>query len=204
MVVRKGPPGVRFLCAADTAGRRVMTFAVLPEVSALVVEARSTAGPIAFGATGVQGTLEGVLDDSGIDVASPTTAEISVSVASLTSGNALYDAELRDRLEARRYPLITARLRTISALTDNRFAVAGELTIHGTTREQAGTVDIGVSAGAAPSGETPVTVVASGTQIVDIRDFNIVVPSVLMLQIYPDVTVRYRIAATSDERVEPS
>lgn len=181
-----------------------MTFAVLPDASALVVEARSTAGPIAFGATGVQGTLGGVLVDSTVDVSAAATASITVPVAALTSGNALYDAELRDRLDARRYPTITARLHSMNALASGRLAVTGELTIHGTTRDMSGAVDIDVSGGAEPGGGAqpggPVTVVVTGTQIVDIRDFDIALPTVLMLQIYPDVTVRYRIAAASEER----
>ena len=44
----------------------------------------------------------------------------------------------------------------------------------------------------------------SGEQVVDIRDFAIASPTVLMLRIYPDVTVRLQIEAMWDgEEVSP-
>lgn len=174
------------------------TFAFVPGASALLVEARSSVGPISFGSTEISGQVRATLLGSEIDVSEPIHAALSLPVSSLTSGNQLYDAEIRSRLNAQRYPLITADLRSIEAIAGGRFAVAGDLTIYGTTRHETGTVNVTVTRDeAAPDGA--VTVVVTGDRLVDIRDFDIELPSVLMLQIYPDVTVRFRLTAASTD-----
>lgn len=178
---------------------KARTFAVVPDQSAVLVEARSTVGPISFGVTGLSGNCRAVLDGADFDVSEPLEATLVMPVASLTSGNQLYDAEIRSRLHSVRYPTMTAELRTVDRTGPGRFSVTGELTIHGTTRIQTGTLAVAFDpsnwTGPEPEG---LRVVASGTQIVDIRDFDIELPSMLMLQIFPDVTVRYRVAAVAD------
>jgi YceI-like domain len=187
------------------AGKDTTTFAVLPEESAVLIEARSSVGPISFATTAMTGQFRAVLVGGEIDVTEDAQASLVLPVSALTSGNQLYDAELRTRLNAQRYPSITAELGTAAAIGAGRFSVTGDLTIHGTTRRQTGTLDISVT-DAAPASQEPesastarVTVVVFGTQIVDIRDFDIELPSMLMLQIYPDVTVRFRVTAVSDD-----
>ena len=98
-----------------------------------------------------------------------------------------YDAELRSRIDARRFPEITAELRTITPLSPGRFRVTGALTIQGTTRELSGGLELSLSA----DGTARVT----GCQTIDIRDFAIDLPTMLMLRIFPDVTVRFHIKA---------
>lgn len=73
-----------------------------------------------------------------------------------------------------------------------RYVAEGDLTIHGTTRRLAGTVKLTL--------QDEDTLLATGNELVDIRDFDIDLPSVLMLKIYPDVSVQFRLTAT---RVEP-
>ncbi|MEO6886956.1 MAG: YceI family protein [Jatrophihabitantaceae bacterium] len=190
-------------------GTRTANLAVVSAESAVLIEARSSVGLISFGTTAVRGEFRGALVNGEIDVNEPSHASLVVPVTSLTSGNALYDAELHDRLNAQRYPEITAELRTADAVGPGRFSVSGDLTIHGTTRRQIGTLAIAISKTAAASPEQPgartaapvvvtgLVVVVSGTLIVDIRDFDIELPGVLMLQIYPDVTVSFRVTAIS-------
>lgn len=186
-------------------GRDTTLLTVLPDESAVLVEARSSVGRISFGTTSVAGQFRGVLVGDEIDVMEPVEASLVVPVASLTSGNQLYDAEIRSRLNARRYPTITAELRTAEVLGTGRYAVTGNLMIRGTTRRHTGTIEISVTnktplpeeqSGVSPGG---VMAVASGSLIVDIRDFDIELPSVLMLHIYPDVTVSFRVTAVSDD-----
>jgi polyisoprenoid-binding protein YceI len=168
-------------------------FAVDPAASAVLVEARSNVGPISFGSMSVAGEAVVEIEAGGMV---PVSARIELPVSSLESGNSLYDAELRQRLGERRYPVITAELREAKALTaaagEARFAAEGDITIHGTTRRLSGTVMLTV-----PDADT---LIAEGREVVDMRDFEIGVPNVLLLKIYPDVTVQFRVTARRTDR----
>ena len=164
------------------------TFLVVPEQSALLVEARSSAGPIAFGSMTLDGRAEFAMSGDDLDSAVPISAHLEIPVVALVSGNSLYDAELRRRLDARQFPLITVQLHAARSRGGGRFAAEGDLTIHGTTRRLAGTVGLIL--------EDENTLLASGSELVDIRDFDIELPTVLMLKIYPDVSVQFRLTAT--------
>ncbi len=166
---------------------------VVPSASAILVEARSSVGGIRFGTTEVDGTFTGVLVETGTGPRIELTqATARVPVLSLVSGNRLYDNELHQRLNAKRFPTISADLREVHELGSGRFNIAGDLTIHGETRPQSCTAEVGV---AGDDAERP-SVVVSGSAALDIRDFDIALPSALMLRIYPDVVVRFRVEAT--------
>ena len=114
-------------------------------------------------------------------------------VGSAPFGERHLDAELRRRIDARRYPDVTLELDELRAERGARPLPGGErVTIHGVTRPPRGTV---VVAHAGP-GRLSVT----GEQVVDIRDFDISSPTVLMLRIYPDVVVKLYLEAEEVER----
>jgi polyisoprenoid-binding protein YceI len=163
-------------------------FLVVPEQSALLVEARSSAGPITFGTMTLDGRAEFAMSGDDLDSAVPISARLEIPVVALVSGNSLYDAELRRRLDARRFPLIAVELHAARSRGGGRFVAEGDLNIHGTTRRLTGTVGLTL-----PDANT---LVASGSEEVDIRDFEIELPTVLMLKIYPDVSVQFRLTAT--------
>jgi hypothetical protein len=48
------------------------------------------------------------------------------------------------------------------------------------------------------------TMVVRGEQVIDIRDFGVVSPTVLMLRIYPDVTVGLQLEAEFEAQVRPN
>ena len=150
--------------------------------SAILIEARSSVGPISFATNAVSGYLEAATRDGAVVADPAPVSELSVDMASLRSGNRLYDAELLQRLDARRYPECVIRLREIVPLAvPDRFNVTGDVTLHGLTRPADGSV----SAAIQPDG----TCLITGQHVFDIRDFDIPTPSVLMLRIYPDVVV---------------
>ncbi|HVE24873.1 MAG TPA: YceI family protein [Sporichthya sp.] len=166
----------------------VALFVVDPAESAVLVEARSNVGPISFASVRVDGRAELELDDVDIDAAAVLCAEMHIPISSLESGNSLYDAELSSRLEHRRYPIITVQMRAARALGGGEFSAEADVTIHGTTRRLAGTLSVTM-----PDENT---LVALGRHVVDIRDFAITLPAMLMLKIYPDVSVQFRVTAT--------
>jgi PadR family transcriptional regulator PadR len=158
-------------------------FVLVPERSVVLIEVRSTVGPLSFGAVGVTGWAEAVVVKGVLRMESSPTARLEIDVTGLRSGNDLYDAEMHRRIDARRYPRAFVDMRECAVNgPGSRYGLKGELTFHGVTRPAEGTVHI--------EAVTDRRLVITGEQVFDIRDFAIPSPTVLMLRIYPDVRVR--------------
>lgn len=167
-------------------------FRLTPDRSVVLIEVRSTVGPISFGAIGVTGHVEARVSHDLLHAAPPPSAHIDVAVGGLRSGNGLYDAELLRRIDARRFPLAQLDLRECKAGgPSGRHRLSGELTFHGVTRPVQGTVHVEVV--------SDTHLVVTGEQVFDIRDFDVPSPTVLMLRIYPDVRVRLHVEAELEE-----
>ncbi len=176
------------MAGAGTGTWEARRFDVLPERSVVLIEARSTVGPISFGAIGLTGHVEVDVRGDAIRAGPATNAHLEIAVDGLRSGNSLYDAELLRRIDARRFPTASVALRDCSAIgVGDRYRLAGELTFHGVTRTLQGTVEVEVRA--------EERLVVTGDHVFDIRDFDIASPTVLMLRIYPDVRVRLHVEA---------
>ena len=168
------------------------TFRVVPDRSVVMINARSSVGPITFGAIGVTGSIEATVAGRRACPSPPPAAHLEIEVDQLRSGNSLYDAELLRRIDARRHPTIGLDLRGCTALgTAGRFQLRGEVTFHGVSRPMEGTVSVAMP--------TDHTLIIRGEQVVDIRDFGVASPTVLMLRIYPDVVVGLQVEAELDE-----
>ncbi|HEY2214209.1 MAG TPA: helix-turn-helix transcriptional regulator [Acidimicrobiales bacterium] len=169
--------------ARDETTRRPGRFHLVADRSAVVVEVRSTVGPLSFGTVGVTGSIEAELVDGVLRTDVAPSGSLTIDISRLTSGNKLYDAELLRRINARRFPTAHVELRECAASGPGaRYRLAGELTIHGETRPAQGTVNIEMLSDR--------RLVITGEQVFDMRDFAIASPTVLMLRIYPDVRVR--------------
>jgi polyisoprenoid-binding protein YceI len=108
---------------------------------------------------------------------------LTIDVASLTSGNKVYDAELHRRIDSRRFPSATVELlECVAGAPATRYRLHGELTFHGVTRVAEGTVRV--------ESISSDRIVITGEQVFDIRDFEVPSPTMLMLRIFPDVRVR--------------
>jgi PadR family transcriptional regulator, regulatory protein PadR len=158
-------------------------FAIDAERSAVLIDVRSTVGPISFGSTGVEGSFSASVLDGVVNAEPAPSGWLAVDVKALTSGNKLYDAELHRRVNSRRFPTARVELRDCTASTPgSRFQLRGELNFHGVTRKTEGTVYVESLA--------EDRLVISGEQVFDMRDFAVPSPTVLMLRIFPDVRVR--------------
>ena len=166
------------------------TLYITPGRSKLRILARSNVGPIEFTSTDISGEVFTRIDDGVVDLSEPPTASLAVPVSSLSSGNPMYDVEVQQRLHASRYPFIRAAMHAASPLPGGRYVLDGTLTIHGTSRALTGTVQL--------TSTTHPRLFVEGEQLVDMRDYDIKLPSALMLRIYPDVVVRFRIEAATD------
>jgi DNA-binding PadR family transcriptional regulator/polyisoprenoid-binding protein YceI len=159
------------------------SFALDPERSAVLIDVRSTVGPLSFGTLGVSGVIRAAFADGMMSTDVAPSGRLTIDVAGLNSGNRLYDAELLRRIDARMYPAAFVELRHCSLSgPGTRYRLAGELTFHGVTRLAEGTVTV--------EAVSHDRLVITGEQVFDIRDFAIPSPTVLMLRIFPDVRVR--------------
>ena len=177
---RRGPTPSTPVPSVDRgeAGGTARRYRLDPERSVVLVEVRSTVGPISFGALGVNGWVEADIADGLIRAGTQPAARVEIAVEGLRSGNSVYDAELLRRIGARRHPLVTLDLQEcVASGSENRYRVSGELTFHGVTRPAYGTVNVEVA--------TERRLVITGEQVFDIRDFEVPSPTVLMLRIYP-------------------
>jgi hypothetical protein len=163
-------------------------FRLSPDRSVVLIDVRSTVGPISFGADRLTGSIAADMTEGAIRPGSQPSAHVEIAVDGLRSGNRVYDAELLRRIDARGFPAATLDLRHCLAVgSTGRYRVAGELTFHGVTRPTEGTVDIAVAADG--------RLVVTGEHVFDIRDFAVPSPTVLMLRIYPDVRVHLHVEA---------
>ena len=158
-------------------------FLLDPERSAVLIDARSTVGPICFATVGLKGSLYASVVAGILNTDTPPSGELTIDVSELRSGNKLYDAELQRRIDARRFPIATVELSECApSAPGSRYRLRGELTFHGISRVAEGTVCVEAL------GDD--RLVISGEQVFDIRDFAVPSPTMLMLRIFPDVRVR--------------
>jgi hypothetical protein len=152
--------------------------------SCVWVDARSNLHPIHTETRGLQGWVEVVLLPGGeLDLSIPVTGELAVSVDRLTSGNKLYDRELKRRMDARNFPTITGTITSFRPTEESgRYLVGGDLSFHGRTRNFEHDMTIDVREGS--------RIELKGDYVFDIREFNMKPPSMLMLKVYPEVAVR--------------
>ncbi len=171
------------LHGGDSTNPIMRRFALDPKRSAVLIDARSTVGPICFGSTGVTGSLHAVIGDGGLSTETPPSGWLTIDMTGLSSGNKLYDAELHRRINSRRYPTAKVELKECTPSAPGwRYRLRGELTFHGITRRAEGTVRLEAA--------SDDRIVISGEQVFDIRDFALPSPTMLMLRIFPDVQVR--------------
>jgi polyisoprenoid-binding protein YceI len=164
-------------------------FDVQPGRSAVLVKARSNVGPISFATSQVRGAISAQLDGNAVDLDGPITAELKVSLRELTSGNSLYDTELKRRIDVRRYPEATLHLEHAARSTDesSRFELSGRIELHAVVRPLHGIITV-------ERLERDMMVIR-GQQTLDIREFELDMPTTLALKIFPEVSVEMHLEA---------
>lgn len=159
--------------------------------SCVWVSGRSSLHPINTETRGITGRFEAsTRTDGSLDLDLPISGELQLAVEKLTSGNQLYDHELRRRIDARRYPTIEGRVTKISADgVHPRYLVAGVISFHGKSRSFEHVMNIEI-------GEEEVSL--TGDYVFDIREFGMKPPSMLMIRVYPEIAVRVELYGTRE------
>ena len=165
------------------------TFRIVSERSRLLAEARSSLHPIRGDFAGVVGDIEVETAQGRLDLRVPPKARVELDVGSLKTGNMLYDRELERRLEVRKYPQVRAVVLEVKTLgAAGRYHVRGSLAFHGRTQSVEGEVSVRIL-------DDGATLEVEGEKTLDMRDFGLEPPEILMLRVYPEVRVWGRIVA---------
>ncbi len=110
-----------------------------------------------------------------LDEADPTRSRIEASIdaASINTREAQRDAHLKsaDFFDVEKYPTLSFRSTRVSRNADGELAAAGELTIHGVTREAVFAVEGPTAPGKDPWGNTRIGL--SATTKINRKDFGL-------------------------------
>jgi polyisoprenoid-binding protein YceI len=162
-----------------------------PVRSCIWVSGRSSLHPINTETRGISGWFDAATrDDGSLDLDAPVSGRLELSVDRLTSGNALYDRELKRRMDARRYPTIVGEITRVElGEAHPSYVVSGDISFHGKTRSFTHEMSIEVN---------DAGVLLSGDDVFDIREFGMKPPSMLMVRVYPEIAVRVELHGGRD------
>jgi polyisoprenoid-binding protein YceI len=166
----------------------VAQFRVNTSRSTVRVGLRVNLHPSHIDANALSGFIDCEVDDQGKPrLDQPYSAEVSLPVDAIKSGNGLQDREMRRRFDAGRYPTITARVTKGEALEgDGHYRAIAQLTLHGQTREITGEIQLHVDG---------TTMTIDGQQVINVKDFGIDPPRLIILKVEPDVDLTVHIVA---------
>jgi polyisoprenoid-binding protein YceI len=161
-------------------------FSIIPDQSRLTATAQSSVHPIHAEATRLTGSIDITLADGALDLSNPPEAMIELRLADLHADNQLYNTELKRRIDARRYPTITGSVTDVQTAPGGGYAVGGDLSLHGVTAHVNGSADLRME------GQE---LFVNGQLDLDIRNFGLNPPRILMLKVQPAVRVTIDIVA---------
>jgi polyisoprenoid-binding protein YceI len=161
--------------------------------SVLTFETRSTLHGLHGKATGLEGFVELGFDGDESVAADPVPKmHVEFPVEMLRSGNALQDREMWKLVDSRRFPRVSADLRDVRPGDGpGRYAAAGDVTLSGRSRRYEGEFTLD------RSGDT---ITIEGDLSIDIRDFGLKPPNLLIVKVEPTVRVHLHLVAARAAR----
>ena len=161
-------------------------YTIDPESSTVTFAASTTLHPVVATAP-ASGWFEAEISEDRFAADSRVAGALEIAVDTLSSGNPLYDAETRRRIDVRSHPLIAAEITSIRDVEGPGAVVEGTVTFHGETVLLEG--ELAVLPGLVLSGE--------GT--VDIRWWDLHPPRLLAFRVDPEVVISVKLALRPDE-----
>lgn len=163
-------------------------YIVSPSESSVRVEARSTLHTVRATGSGLTGYVTaGWNADGSLGTTPQPAVHVEFPIDQVASGNAIQDREMRKLVDAARFPKVAADLRSLELLSPpSRYKASGEITFAGRARAYDGEVTI--------TGD-PESVTIDGELPVDIRDFGLKPPSLVILKVDPVLRIRLRLVA---------
>jgi polyisoprenoid-binding protein YceI len=166
----------------------VPRFQVNTAQSTVQVGLRVNLHPSHINANALSGYIECEVDEQGKPrLDQPYTAELTLPVDAIKSGNGLQDREMRRRFNVSKYPTITATVTHGEALAgEGKYRAAAQLNMHGIRREISGDVQLSVDG---------TTMTIDGQQVINVKDFGIDPPRLIILKVEPEVDLQVHIVA---------
>lgn len=166
-------------------------FVVAAGASQLSAFARSTVHPFGYSAP-VTGEVDATVRDGRFDLTEPITASLEVDLHALSGNDPPLDGEMRRRLDVQRYPRAKAAVLTVTAGTEGSvYRLRGELSLHGKTRPLEGDATVTLDGD---------QLRATGSLLIDIREFGIKPPSLLIVRVHPEIEVTIDLVANLDDK----
>jgi polyisoprenoid-binding protein YceI len=162
----------------------------VPERSTLWAEAKSSLHGIHIESHELAGSFEIEVSAEGLDLTKPPSGQLELEADSLKTGNRLEDGQIESQLEVRKYPKVRGAVRGVTALAGGRYRVRGDLTLHGVTKSVEGDVTLRTI--------DDKTVEVEGEKVIDVREFGLNPPKILMMKVYPDVKIRAKVVAVRE------
>lgn len=163
-------------------------FDVASAESTLLFEARSTLHPVHGHAAELTGYVE-INAEAGdaLDAGPPPKMHVEFPVEQLRSGNALQDREMWKLVNSKTFPRIAADLRDFAPASGaGRYRASGDITFVGRSRRYSGEVTVD---------RAPQRITIDGEIDVDIRDYNLRPPNLVLVKVEPVVHVRLHLVA---------
>lgn len=148
-----------------------------PSAATISFNASTSLHPVVAAAP-VSGWLEADISADGFVPESSIAGKLEIPVDDISSGNPLYDAETRRRIDVKAHPLIVAELTTTLAVDGASATVEGTVGFHGESVLLEG--ELTLEPGPLLTGE--------GT--VDIRWWGLRPPRLLAFRVEPEVVIR--------------
>ena len=163
-------------------------YSVSSRDSSLTFEARSTLHGVHGKATGLEGYVEAAWEAGGSFAPErPPRMHVEFPVEQLRSGNALQDREMWKMVDSKRFPRISADLRDVRpGPAPGRYLATGDVTLSGRSRRYEGEFAV------AHNGDG---LTIEGELNVDIREFGLKPPKLLIVTVEPVVRVRLHLVA---------
>jgi polyisoprenoid-binding protein YceI len=151
-----------------------------PSAATISFNASTSLHPVVAAAP-VSGWFEADLSGDGFAPGSSIAGRLEIPVDDIRSGNPLYDAETRRRIDVKANPLIVAELTTTVAVDGASATVEGTVDFHGESVLLEGELTL----------EPGPVLIGEGT--VDIRWWDLRPPRLLAFRVEPEVVIRINI-----------
>ena len=163
-------------------------YGLTPSDSSVEFEARSTLHVMHGKAIGLSGSIDVSWNADGTIAAQPSPKmHVDLPVEQLRSGNGMLDREMWKLIDSKRFPRVAADLRTLElTAAPSRYAASGDITLAGRSRRYNGEFTV-------THDEARITI--EGELNVDIRDFGLKPPNLVIVKVDPGVKVRVRLVA---------
>ena len=167
------------------------TFEILPSKSSVTFTISTTFNEIEGKAKSFKGSLS--IPDAAKDLATGTTATITVDTKSMETGNKGRDKDMhKDVLESEKHPEIKIAIKKITADPAlYTYKVTADISMHGVTKS----VDFKTSALSFAGADGKLSLSISGKVKINMSDWGMTPPSIVVNKVSPEIVVGWSLIA---------